>query len=82
MLFFLTWLMCVLYLVVLVVRATKQLNIPYFKFLKMICNVINKINNKITNKPTYLCELHFKADDVIRTYSFWNNFNDVEMVRN
>jgi len=43
---------------------------------------INKINNKITNKPTCLCELHFKADDIIRTYSFWNNFNDVEMVRN
>ncbi|KAL4130957.1 hypothetical protein QTP88_008322 [Uroleucon formosanum] len=37
------------------------------------------MNNKITNKPTYLCELHFKADEIIRTYSFWNNFNVVEM---
>jgi len=34
---------------------------------------INKINNKITNKSKYLCNLHFKADDIIRTYSFWNN---------
>lgn len=43
---------------------------------------INKINNKITNNPTHLCELHFAANDVIRTYSFWNSFNDIEMVRN
>jgi len=38
--------------------------------------------NKITNNPTHLCELHFTADDVIRTYSFWDNFNNIEMVRN
>jgi len=43
---------------------------------------INTTNKKITNKPTHLCELHFTTDDVIRTYSFWNNYNDIEMVRN
>uniref|UniRef100_A0A2S2NUI1 THAP-type domain-containing protein n=1 Tax=Schizaphis graminum TaxID=13262 RepID=A0A2S2NUI1_SCHGA len=35
-------------------------------------SIVSRVNNKITNVK-FICELHFKDSDIIRSYSQWNS---------